>query len=205
MASPTVSLWDVTSGGQINIPLQVGGVWATQVGGNPLDFGPMEAGMWSKPKVFLFQFQGGTASQLDLRLYDTDQNVESPIITTQNENLFASYTPNAPTLNTQWNFRLDLKSTWVDPQSISLDPANSPIDSWREMRYGPNPIRLDDYVPQPGNDGRSGAGSLLTTSVNGDTTKHFTNFFLYMSIKPRTAATPGEHLGWGLQLNFVYP
>lgn len=205
MSAPTVTLWEVASGGLIAIPGQPGGVGISQVSSSPLDFGPVEVALWAKPKVFLVQFAGNTANALDLRIFDTDSNVDSPVVTTLAENLFDGYTPGSPTSNTQWNFRVDLKATYVDPSTIGLDPSSSPINSWHELRFGANPLRLDTIAPQPGNDGNSGAGSLLTASVNSDTSKHLTNFFIYMSAKPKSAASPGEHLGWGFQVSFVYP
>jgi hypothetical protein len=207
MPAPTVKYWKVTGtngGDTIALLNQSGGPQATQLTSAPFDLGDIEAGMWAVPAVMLIEFAGSTAQCLDFKMYDTDQNTDSPIITTLGDDLFNNYT-NDPTYWSQcYNVHFDLKKNWLDPTSISVSPGSSPIDNWGEVLYGGSPVRLDTSSrrPLPGNDGTNG---LLTTTVAGDDTRHVINFFLYLSIKPRSAAAAGEHLGFGHRLSYVYP
>ena len=206
MAAPTITYWKISGGGSINLLGAGGGASGSALGSSDVfDFGNVEAGMWSIPQVLLVEFAGNTANNIDLRLYDTDANVDDPIVTTLNENLFANYTNDPAYWSVCWNVHIDLKATYVSPASISTNPSTSEINGWSPLLHIADMYRLDTHMPAPGNDGRSGAGSLLTLNVNGDVSRHLTNFYIYIAGKPRSAAAAGENLGWGIRTSYTYP
>jgi hypothetical protein len=165
------------------------------------DFGSVEAGMWLAPQILLVEFDGNTASNLDLKVYDTGSSRADPVDSNQGEDFFANYSNNN-TSGTSWLFRSNLAATYVDPLGYSTDPAISPIDSWSELAWNNNPLRLDTHKPSLGNDGSS---SLLVRHVDTSTVRYFSNFFIYIAAKPRGAAMPGDQTGWGFRLSYIYP
>ncbi len=213
MSAPDVTFWKVATGltGTVNINA-IGGS-ATQItGGSVFNFGAVEADMWSVPQILLVRFANNSAMNIDLKLYDTDADVSEPITTTTSENLFPSgWTDNSSSF---WNFHIALKAAYVDPLTIDTNPATSEISSWLPLLHNTDHFRLDDpstgHMPATGNDGRSttngsGIPKFLTENVSGDTTLHFTNFFIYIAGKPRSAAPAGDTAGWGIRMSYVYP
>ena len=209
MSAPTVKYWKVTgiSGADaITLLNTSGGPVATQLTSSPFDLGDIEAGMWAVPAVMLIEFSGNTAQAIDFKMYDTDSNVDSPIITTLGDDIFASYTNSYPGWSACYNIHMDLKKNWTDPTAIGVSPGSSPIDSWPAVLYGGSPTRLDTYKPAPGNDSTNNLlTASLPTSGSTDTSRHATNFYLYISIKPKSSAAAGEHLGFGHRISYIYP
>jgi len=207
MSAPTVKYWKVTGlNGGDSIPLlnASGGPQATQLTSSPFDLGSIEAGMWAVPAILLVEFSGNTAQALDFKMYNTGLNEDSPVQDSLGDDLFANYVNTYPAWSACYNIHMDTKKNWVDPTTISVSPGSSPIDSWGPLLYGSNPTRLDTVTsrPLPGNDSTN---NLLTANIASDTTRHMLNFYLYLSIKPMSAAAAGEHTGFGSRLSYIYP
>lgn len=168
---------------------------------HPLDFGAAEAGMWSTPQVLLLEFDYNTASNLDLRVYDTGDLRMDPVDTQLGENFFNNYSSDS-TSGSSWLFHATLLATYVDPQSFSTNPTDSGINAWNELAWNNRPLRLDSVQPSPGNDGNN---SLLVRHVDGQITRYLTNCFIYIAAKPRGASMAGVHVGWGFRLSYIYP
>ena len=206
MPTPTINYWQVTSisgGDSIALLNQSGGPQATQLTSSPFDLADVEAGLCAPPQILLIEFVGSTAQALDFKMYDTGHNRDSPIVDSQGDDLFASYSNDPGSWSGNYNIHYDLKKNYINPATISTSPGSSPIDSWGEVLYGGNPIRLDTSSrrPSPGNDNTTG----LLVTRSGISTNHLVNFFIYLSMKPKSSATAGEHLGFGSRLSFVYP
>ena len=168
---------------------------------HPLEFGAVEAGMWSTPQILLIEFDYNTASNLDLRVYDTGDQRMDPVDSQLGEDFFANYSNNS-TSGQSWLFHATLLSAYVDPQSFSTDPTNSGVNAWNELAWNNNPLRLDSVRPYSGNDGNN---SLLVRHVDGLIMRYLTNFFIYISAKPKGAAMAGVHVGWGFRLSYIFP
>lgn len=208
MANPNVTFWKVNNTnptgtvGGVNINTmgrnQTGDVSTTSLATGYLDFGNVEAGMWSLPQVLLVEFTNNTASNLAIKLYDTDSQVDLPIQTTQSDYIADS------SGNMNWTFRILLAKDFRNPGEIAVSEITS--SPWQDLRAGANTFALDTNRPNPGNDG---LGNLLTAYVNNgggnDTNRHLTNFFLYIAGKPPSSANAGDQQGWGLRISYTYP
>jgi len=192
MAAPAFTFYEVTAGGNDNIPEVnlAGGPVASTI--SPYwDFSNVQAGAWSTPQVLVFYFDGNTAQQVRFRLYDHESNLEE------------FYPGDA----TDWDFRICLKANWVDPTGIT---DNDIEQNWAELPHGDTGIIFDPgeagtaYPTDNGGNGNDDTDSLLVLQ-NGESAKYFTNFYIYVAFKPESNAIAGEHTGWSYRANYVYP
>ena len=211
MPAPTITFYDVTSnnnGGNQQDQIRFfksGGADGNQLMPSPLDFGPTEAGFWSRPKVFLIESSGDTVKNLGFRLWDTQgsSDPQNNIVTNLGENVIPNPFDHNSTSN--WQFKFMVKNSWVDPTTISIDPSNSEISGWLDLAWASEPSSVLDTVFQNylGSNGNNGQQKLLVQhAYNGN---YYTNFFIYLACRPKQAATAGVHEEWGFRLSYIYP
>jgi hypothetical protein len=209
--APTFKIYEVTGiGTGLIAAMNTGGVTAIHVGegaASPYhqsDFGAIMAGTWSAapdnppPKCYLFQFTGNSAQTIGFGLYDF-------IADNTGVNFFDGEESD------QYAFRLKVTSAYVNPSTFTSAAIESgDAAGWTTFPHGTSRITLDTIAPNPGNDGtanllvghNSNSGTLATPGL---TDRFFTNFFLYLAVKPGATAAAGEHLNWGPRVTYVYP
>ena len=209
MAAPLVRYWQITDPGDGQIAhFGSSGPTGTELNPAALDFGPVEAGQWGTPVVLLVAFDGNSASRLSFKVYDTSPAGQGggpdPVITSLGENIFQTTNQGDPL--SFWNFRIDLKKSYVAPSTIDLMTVAS---GWDTLLWNTNPYDIDNSSrrPRPGNDNDSSNpyNHLLTPIAGSNPQRYVTNFFLYLTARPRTDAIAGEHVGWGFRLSYIYP
>lgn len=212
MSAPTVTYWQIqnTGSGSVNLNTLQRGTTGDAIGtaltSSPLDFGAVEAGMWSIPLVFAVEFNGNTAQHLNIKLYDVYDQQDSPIPATAGGNIVSG---SPPALQDGWDFRILLATGFTDPTTITSSTITA--SPWQELPFGASTYDLSAAFNAlgTGNDSTSGLTNLLTDYINNgtttDTTRHLTNFFIYVAAKPGSSASAGTDIHWGFRLSYIYP
>lgn len=159
-----------------------------------LDFKSAQAGMWAKPQILVFQFDGDSVVDLGFWVFDKDSNKEDMY----------------PVSGNRWDFRIKLSGHLYDPNDqVTLQSNLGSYSSWPVLPAGSGatPYSFDSNLPNPLNraDNTGGVGYPLLIKQATNNTVWRTNFYIYLTAKPQTNAQAGEHINWGFRAAYNYP